>query len=64
MRVQLGREKAKETKTKSGQSTDELYVCTWAHYNRLTFLLPVMGHSKSRETLRKKRYRIRKRWQQ
>ena len=55
LRAQLGREKAKETKTKSGQSTDELYVSTWAHYNRLVFLLPVMGHSKSRETLRKKK---------
>ena len=28
LRAQLGREKAKETKTKSGQSTDELYVST------------------------------------
>ena len=55
LRAQLGREKAKETKTKSGQSTDELYISTWAHYNRLAFLLPVMGHSKSRETLRKKK---------
>ena len=55
LRAQLGREKAKETKTKSCQSPDELYVSTWSHYNRLAILLPVMGHSKSRETLRKKK---------
>ena len=55
LRAQLGQEKAKETKTKSGQSTEELYVSTWAHYNRPAFLLPVMGHSESRETLRKKK---------
>ena len=34
LRAQLGRERAKETKTKSGQSTDELYSSSWIHYER------------------------------
>lgn len=55
LRAQLGREKAKETKTKSGQGTDELYESTWVHYKQLSFLLPVIGGSKSKETIRKKR---------
>ena len=53
LRAQLGRELAKENKTKSGQSTDELYSSGWIHYNRLAFLLPVIGSSKSRDTLKR-----------
>lgn len=55
LRAQLGREKAKETKTKSGQGADELYESSWIHYKRLSFLLPVIGSCKSRETIRKKK---------
>lgn len=54
LRAQLGREKTKETTTKSGQAADELYESSWIHYNRLGFLLPVMGASKSKETFRKR----------
>ena len=39
-------------KTKSGQSTDELYASSWMHYDRLSFLLPVIKSSKSRDTLK------------
>ena len=40
LRAQLGRELAKVNKTKSGQSTDELYASSWIHYDDLSFLLP------------------------
>ena len=40
LRAQLGREVSKVNK--SGQSTDELYASSWIHYNRLSFLLPVI----------------------
>ena len=53
MRAQLGRELAKEKNTKSGQSTDELYSSNWVHYDKLAFLLPVIGASKSRDTLKR-----------
>ena len=52
--AQLGREVAKVNKTKSGQSTDELYASSWIHYDRLSFLLPVIKSSKSRDTLKRK----------
>ena len=52
LRAQLGREVAKVSKTKSGQSTDELYASSWIHYDRLSFLLPVIKSSKSRDTLK------------
>lgn len=52
LRTQLGRELAHERTTKSGQSTDELYISQWAHYKELKFLVPIMGNnSKSRDTL-------------
>ena len=54
LRGQLGGEVAKVNKTKSGQSTDELYASSWIHYDRLSFLLPVIKSSKSRDTLKRK----------
>ena len=54
LRAQLGREVVKVNKTKSGQSTDELYPSSWIHYDRLPFLLPVIKSSKSRDTLKRK----------
>ena len=42
---------AKEKYTKSGQSTDELYRCSWIHMDRLQFMRPVIGASKSRDTM-------------
>ena len=54
LRAQLGREVAKVNKTKSGQSTDELYASSWIHYDRLSFLLPVIKSSKSRDTSKRK----------
>ena len=53
LRTQLGREMAKEKSTKSGQSTDELYASKWIHYDKLNFLIPVFGASKSRDTLKR-----------
>ena len=54
LRGQLGGEVAKVNKTKSGQSTNELYASSWIHYDRLSFLLPVIKSSKSRDTLKRK----------
>ena len=48
--VQLGREIAKESKTKSGQVTDEKYVSKWMFYEQLKFLRPVMATTKSRDS--------------
>ena len=48
--VQLGREIAKESKTKSGQATDEKYVSKWMFYEQLKFLRPVMATTKSRDS--------------
>lgn len=39
-------------KTESGQSTDELYVSNWAHYQNLAFLQPVMKYSSRKNTLK------------
>ena len=46
LRAQLGREIAKEKTTKSGYSTDELYKSNWVHYDKLSFLIPVIGAGK------------------
>ena len=54
LRAQLGKEVAKVNKTKSGQSTNELYASSWTHYDRLFFLLPVIKSSESRDTLKRK----------
>ena len=53
LRAQLGGEMAKEKSTKSGQSTDELYSSNWLHYDKLAFLVSVIGASKSRQTLKR-----------
>ena len=44
---------AKEKSTKSGQSTDKLYASKWIHYDKLNFLIPLFGASKSRDTLKR-----------
>ena len=48
-----GRKMAKEKSSKSGQSTDELYSSNWIHYDKLAFLVPVIGASKISDTLKK-----------
>ena len=53
-RAQLGREVAKFNKTKSEQSTDKLCASSWIHYDYLSFLLPVIKSSISRDTLKRK----------
>ena len=53
LRAQLGREITKERTTKSGQSTDELYKSNWVHYDKLSFLIPVISAGKSRDTLKR-----------
>ena len=40
LRAQLRREVAKVNKTKSGQSTDQLYASRWIYYDPLSFLMP------------------------
>ena len=52
LRAQLGREMGNVNKTKSGQSTDDLYVSNWVHYQSLAFLQPVMKSSSSKNTLK------------
>ena len=49
LRSQLGREIAKMNKTKSGQSTSELYRPSWVFWERLQFLCPMMQPGKSRD---------------
>ena len=44
---------AKEKSTRSGQITDELYSSNWIHYDKLAFLVPVIGASKSWDTLKR-----------
>ena len=51
LREQLGREIAKESKTKSGQATDEKYVSKWMFYEQLKFLRPVMVTTKSQDSI-------------
>ena len=53
LRTQLGREMAKGKSTKSGQSTGELYASKWIHYDKLNCLIPVLGTSKRRDTLKR-----------
>ena len=47
LRTQLGREMAKESKTKSGLATDEKYVSKWMFYEQLKFLGPDFYNSVS-----------------
>ena len=49
LRAKLGQEVAKEKK----QSNDELYYSNWIHYDKLAFLVPVIGASKSRNALKR-----------
>ena len=51
LRSQLGREISKVNKTKSGQSTDQLYKSTWIYWERLQFLRPVLQPGKGRDSL-------------
>ena len=51
LRSQLGREITKVNRTKSGQSTDQLYKSTWMYWDRLQFLRPVLQPGKSRDSL-------------
>ena len=51
LRAQLGREINKVKKTKSGQSTDELYKSSWLYFQRLQFLVPQMQPAPRRDTL-------------
>ena len=51
LRGQLGRELAKVSKAKSGQSVDDCYKSTWIFWERLQFLRPVMQPGKSRDSM-------------
>ena len=51
LRAQLGREMAKESKTTSGQATDETYVSKWMFYEHLKFLRPVIATTKNRDSI-------------
>ena len=46
LRAQFGRELRSVTKTKSGQSTEELYVSQWVFVDKLQFLQPMMKTKK------------------
>ena len=48
---QFGRELNKVKSSKSGQSTDDLYVSQWMFWDKLQFLQSVMKTTKSRDTL-------------
>ena len=53
LRAELVREIAIEKSAKSGQSTNALYSSNWAQYDKLAFLVPVIGASKIRDTLKR-----------
>ena len=52
LRAQYGRELAKENKTKSGQSVDELYESSWAFMQKMRFVDQVTKTAKSTSTLK------------
>ena len=52
LRAQYGRDVAKMNKTKSGQSTDEIYMNIWVHLQSLVFSQPVMKSTSSKNTLK------------
>ena len=52
LRAQYGRDVAKMNKTKSGQSTDEVYMSIWVHFQSLVFSQPVMKSTSSKNTLK------------
>eukprot|EP00794_Sanderia_malayensis_P009979 gene9979-11002_t len=51
LRAQLGREMAKVSKVRSGQSADDMYKSTWAYWDRLQFLKPVITPRNSVDSL-------------
>ena len=53
LRTRFGKELSKERNTKSGQATEELYNSNWPFFDQLAFLTPVIGASKSRDTLKR-----------
>ena len=52
LRAQYGRDVAKMNKTKSGQSTDEIYMNIWVHFQSLVFSQPVKKSTSSKNTLK------------
>ena len=51
-RAQYGRDVAKMNKMKSGQSTGEVYMSIWVHFQSLVFSKPVMKSTSSKNTLK------------
>ena len=51
LQAQLGRELKKTKKTKSGQSRDEVYRSTWAHWDRMEFLAPQLKPESTADTI-------------
>ena len=47
VKVKIGRETSKCNKTKSGQSVDEVYKSSWAVWDKMQFLCPIMQVGKS-----------------
>ena len=52
LRAQYGRDVAKMNKTKSGQSTDDVYMSIWVHFQSLVFSQPVMKSTSSKNILK------------
>ena len=52
LRAQHGRELAKENKTKSGQSTDEIYESSWPYMEKMRFVEQIKKTAKSTSTLK------------
>ena len=51
LQAQLGRELKKTKKTKTGQFRDEVYRSTWAHWNRMMFLVPQLKPGSTPDTI-------------
>ena len=51
LRAQLECKLAKESKTKSEESTDVMYARIWVYYGHLFFLLPVMRAAENKDAL-------------
>ena len=52
LRAQLECKLAKESKTKSEESTDVMYARIWVYYGHLFFLLPVMRAAENKDALK------------
>ena len=52
LRAELGQEMSKEKSNKSEQSSGELYSSNWTYYDKLAFLVQVIGALKSRDILK------------